>query len=40
MKKDEEIERMARSDKNNYFEEIAEKAEEAARKGEMSKVYI
>ena len=37
--KDEEIKRKARSDKNRYYEEIAERAEEAARKGEMSRVY-
>ena len=37
--KDKEVKRSARSDKRSYIEELADKAEQAAARGEMSVVY-
>ena len=37
--KDKEVKRSARSDKRSYIEELADKAEQAAARGEMSIVY-
>ena len=39
MSKDKNIKRSARSDKRSYIEELVDKAEQAATKGEMSVVY-
>ena len=39
MSKDKKIKRSARSDKRSYIEEVVDKAEQAATKGEMSVVY-
>ena len=37
--KDKKVKRSARSDKRSYIEELADKAEQAAARGEMSVVY-